>query len=47
VDDNDEINADDDEEVITNSRLKPSSTARSDRRVRPPDRMNLNAMTVK
>jgi hypothetical protein len=47
VDDSDESDSDDDEEVISNSRLHPSTTTRSGRRVRPPDRMDLNAMKVK
>jgi hypothetical protein len=47
VDNSDESDSGDDEEVITNSRCHPSKTTRSGRRVRPPDRMNLNAMKVK
>jgi hypothetical protein len=47
VDDSDESDSDDEDEVMTNSRLHPSITTRSERRVRPPDRMNLNVMTLK
>jgi hypothetical protein len=47
VDDIDERDLDDDDKVIANSRFHPSTTTRSGRRVRPPDRINLNAMKLK
>jgi hypothetical protein len=47
AEDGGETDSDDEDEVMANSRLDPSTTTRSGRRVRPPDRMNLNAMKVK
>jgi hypothetical protein len=46
VDDSDESNSDDKDEVIDNSRLHHLTTIRSGSRVRPPNRINLNAMKV-
>jgi hypothetical protein len=47
VDDSDESDPDDEDKVMVNSRLHSSTTTKSGRRVRPPNRMNLNAMKVK
>jgi hypothetical protein len=47
VDDSDESDSDDEDKVMENSRIYPSSTTRSGIRVIPPNRMNLNAMKVK
>jgi hypothetical protein len=49
VDDSDESDSDDEDEdkVMANSRLHPSTTTRSGRRVKQPNRMNLNVMKVK
>jgi hypothetical protein len=46
ADDNDESGSDDEDKVMDNSRIHPSTTTRTGRRVRPHNRMNLNAMKV-
>jgi hypothetical protein len=47
VDDSDDSDSDDNEVVIANSRRRPSTTTRSGRRVRAPNRMNLNTINGK